>query len=264
MVFTQPFLGASAWRERVHFLSSSSDNAPKPKGLGSYSHDFSLLNYLQKAISPNTVTLRVTALTYEFKDAVISSATTSGGVTTLDDVDFKAKLNKATGTTFNCNVNLDNTGITAAANALDLSGCTFKGTLVIDAEYAKLNGCTFDGSVTAASLKELNLYGTVNINNTFTTAVATTLTIGYGNSTDGFTASTITLNGDVTAASLTTVTVLKSAKLIVNVGNKLSAKAATAYTVNGTVSNYGKIQGNATVTLGENAKWSGDKPVASI
>lgn len=209
-------------------------------------------------------TLDVTNLTYEFKDAVISSATTSGGVTTLNNVDFKAKLNKATGTTFNCNVNLDNTGITAAANALDLSGCTFKGTLVIDAEYAKLNGCTFDGSVTAASLKELNLYGTVNINNTFTTAVATTLTIGYGNSTDGFTASTITLNGDVTAASLTTVTVLKSAKLIVNVGNKLSAKAATAYTVNGTVSNYGKIQGNATVTLGENAKWSGDKPVASI
>ena len=63
-------------RERVHFLSSSSDNAPKPMGLGSYSYDSSLLNYLQKAISPNTVTLRVTALTYEFKDTAQFTANT--------------------------------------------------------------------------------------------------------------------------------------------------------------------------------------------
>ena len=45
-------------------------------GLGSYSYDSSLLNYLQKAISPNTVTLRVTALTYEFKDTAQFTANT--------------------------------------------------------------------------------------------------------------------------------------------------------------------------------------------
>ena len=197
----------------------------------------------------------------EFNNAVVKYVDANGERQTFD---FGTSIVKAKNTVFNCVPTIQTTAETAE-ETFDLSGSTFKGKLNLNAaKYATLNGVTFEAGADMNALMALNLYGTVNVKGNLSATAATAVEIGKKNADATYTSTNVKFEGNVTATSASTVSVLKSAKMSLAVGMKFNAKAATTYTVNGVVDNRGKIQGASATVSGTNAKWNGAQPAASI